>query len=122
MEKDKVKLHEVKNVMVPDSGPDPCCGNCPYWFLREDLSRNGIAIGDCRLKPAQLFLIPTNDPLRGPSIGMQTHYPPHQTNAWCGEHPARKAEVAAAFMLDALDMVRSQMPGIAVFLDQTIKG
>jgi hypothetical protein len=76
------------------------CVTCPHWYFRDDLSKNGNLVGDCRLKPAALYMVPG---LVQGSIAMQTIFPPHGSTAWCGEHPERKSEMTAIAIRQAID-------------------
>jgi hypothetical protein len=79
------------------------CVTCPHWHFRDDLSKNGNLVGDCRLKPAQVFLFPAMSSLGAQGVSMQPHFPPHLSTWFCGEHPERKSEMTAIAIRQAID-------------------
>lgn len=93
-----------------DSGPT--CATCPHWFKRRDMSKADSVVGDCRAKPPTVFLIPFHDALRGQGIAERSIFPLVAVTCWCGEHPARKAEVGARTVALTLKMLGDSPPEI----------
>jgi len=74
--------------------PDPSllhnCRTCPHWhFTMQTKEGKG---GECRLNPPTLHMLPV-ETLQGVGMSLRSQFPTIMESAWCGQHPARLAQV-----------------------------
>jgi hypothetical protein len=95
---------EEKTEALPDM---PCCGNCPFWFQRDDIKKQngGIATGDCRYNPPTNFPVPIETKLYGVQLGFRSVWPLCEPAQWCGRHPERDAQARMHMVFEAIEMM-----------------
>lgn len=84
------------------------CSNCPYWERLID-PRAPKNLGTCRYNPPRLLVLPQQT-LQGESVGVSSVFPQTDENAWCGQHPERRAAAFGTMFDIGLQIVTEEFP------------
>lgn len=114
-----VKTSNAKPIEATPLPDLPCCGNCPFWFEREDLhatKAGGYNGGDCRLNPPVSFLMMV-ETITGPQAAFNSVWPTLAADRWCSKHPERDAEARTAVVVNLLDNLREDSPAFKKLME-----
>lgn len=102
-----VKPISIKKTDSTTDEQQPTCKSCPFFFTDPNDKNIPHHAGQCRMQPPSIMILPAPG-----GINVAPMWPLMNEKQWCGKHPSRAADVTAVNMLNALDDIFAEYPGL----------